>query len=418
MRAVGYVRLSKDTEETTSPARQRGKIKALCKERGWDLVETFEDIDQSAFNGHVRPAYDEMVTRLDDTDAIVFWRPDRLSRSVSDFSKLLDTCQKKKVALVSTDYPIDTSSAMGRAFVQITSVFAELEAGTTSERSRQMMAYKREHGEWVGRVPFGWRLVGKHLERDEDEQRQLQDAARRYVAGDSFNRIAADLGMRTAVLSRILHSERVHEALPEDLSGPLADAILARKYQRIPTSTQSLLGGIARCGVCNATMRTSSTRAGRRGRWGSYRCDAPGHAGIARPWLDERVTEQVLDYIDVDKLLASRKAKPKRTRKVSAIEARLEHLDTQYVEGKLPKGRFDRMNGALLAQLNEAQQGERDNGIDLPAELARNLAQWWPTFAIETQRRIIKAVVETITVAKASGHGPIEPERVQITWRA
>src|SRR5262245_4283737 len=136
-RVYGYVRLSKEDTSSTSPARQRQKIKALCADRGWDLVEMFEDIDVSA-NAVKRPGFDRMMKRLGGCDAIGFWRLDRLARSVSNFSKILDTVQAAKVDLVSTDQPIDTSSAMGRAFVQITAVFAELEWGTTSERSRQM----------------------------------------------------------------------------------------------------------------------------------------------------------------------------------------------------------------------------------------------------------------------------------------
>jgi hypothetical protein len=124
------------------------------------------------------------------------------------------------------------------------------------------------------------------------------------------------------------------------------------------------------------------------------------------------------DYIDVDKLLAARKRKATKSRKASEIEARLELLDVQYVEGKVSKGRFDKMNEALLAQLQEAQQAERANGVDLPADLARNLPKAWPTLALETQRRIVQAVCESIVVTKAAGNGPITPDRVEITWRS
>lgn len=421
MRAFGYVRLSKDTEEATSPQRQRAKIEALCTERGWELLQTFEDIDESAFNGHKRPAYDQMLGRLGEAEAIVFWRPDRLARSVTDFSHLLDTCKERGVHLVSTDYQIDTSSAMGKAFVQLTAVFAELESGNLSERSRQMMAHKREKGEWVGRVPFGWTLVGKHLERNEDEQAVLQEIARRYVGGETANSIARDLGKATSVVSKILNSPRLHEALPDDLSGPLVEALVSRRRDRVPTSRKSLLGGIATCAICGGGLSLASSRGGRAGgRWYTYRCPPVGHVGIAAPWLEDYVTEQVLAYIDTDKLQEAikrqRKARP--TRKVSAIEARLELLDAQLVEGKVSAARFERMNAQLLAQLKAATELERDRGIDLPAELARNLSEKWETMPTATRRRIIAAVVKSITVSKASGHGPITPERVKIEWRS
>jgi DNA invertase Pin-like site-specific DNA recombinase len=419
MRAFGYVRLSKDTEEATSPQRQRAKIEALCKDRGWDLLQTFEDIDESALNGHKRPAYDQMLGRLGEAEAIVFWRPDRLARSVTDFSHLLDTCKEQGVHLVSTDYQIDTSSAMGKAFVQLTAVFAELESGNLSERSRQMMAHKREKGEWVGARPFGWRIVGKHLEQDEGEQAVIQDWARRYVAGEAIHAIGKDYGKPSSVVSKILHSDRVHEALPDELAGQLAEALTSRRRERVPVSRKSLLGGIATCAACGSGLSLASSRGGRAvGRWYSYRC--PPHLGIAAPWLEEYVTEAVLAHIDTDRLheAIKRQRKSRPTRKVSAIEARLELVDQQLVEGKISKARFDRMNTQLLEQLKGAQASERQRGIDLPVELARDLSAKWEGMPVATRRRIIQAVVESITVAKATDHGKIDPRRVKIVWRS
>jgi site-specific DNA recombinase len=418
-RVFGYVRLSKEDANTTSPQRQRERIERLCADRGWDLAETFSDIDVSAFNGTHRPGYDAMIRRLSEVEAIVFWRLDRLSRSVSDFSKLLDHCQTVGVKLVSTDQPIDTSSAMGKAFVQMTSVFAELEAGTTSERSRQMHAYKKDHGEWVGRVPFGWRLVGKHLERDEDQQAVLLDAARRYVAGESFSAIARGHGMATAVLSRILHSERVHDALPDDLAQLLTDALWRRDWKRSPTSAKSLLGGIVRCAECGETMTASSTRARREGRWFSYGCKATGHVHISAGWLDPHVTERVLEAVDSGRLTEAvkRRRKPRRSRAASMIEARLDNLDAEYAAGKIATERFNRMNAQLLEQLRDAQAEERDSGIDLPAEFARDLSARWADLDVQHKRQVILAVVQRIEVSKATGNGPVDPSRVEIVWR-
>jgi hypothetical protein len=135
--------------------------------------------------------------------------------------------------------------------------------------------------------------------------------------------------------------------------------------------------------------------------------------------LEDYVIEQLLAYIDTDRLQEAIKWRRKtgKTRKASEIEARLELLDAQYVEGKVSKARFDRMNTQLLDQLKAAQTTERQRGVDLPAELARNLSEKWPTMPIDTRRRIISAVVESLMVSKATGHGPIDPSRVKIEWR-
>jgi site-specific DNA recombinase len=423
MRAYGYIRLSKEDRDSTSPQRQRERIEKLCAERGWELVETFSDIDVSAFNGKRRGAFDRMMGSLAGADAIVFWRLDRLTRSVAEFSRLLETTQKAGVQLVSTDQPIDTSSAMGKAFVQISSVFAELEAGTTSERSRQMMAYKRGRGEYVGRVPYGWRLVGKNLEPDPKQQAVLQEAARRFVEGQTFSAIAKDLGFLISPLSRMLHSERVLAALPDDLSGRLAAALADRKGERVPTSRMSLLGGIARCGICGGTMTASSTRARRKGRWYSYGCPTAGHVHISGSWLDSYVSEQVVAAIDTGKLIKAikRRMKVKNPRLVSELEARIELLEADhYVGGTVPADRFHRLRGALLEQLKAAQAEERHGGGEIPAALARNLGEQWPQLSVAARRKIISAVlqrVEVQKVAKRIGRG-IDPDRVELVWRA
>ncbi|MFF7391596.1 recombinase family protein [Streptomyces scabiei] len=48
MRAAIYVRLSRETDETTSPERQRAACEALCEARGWEVVAAEEDIDRDA----------------------------------------------------------------------------------------------------------------------------------------------------------------------------------------------------------------------------------------------------------------------------------------------------------------------------------------------------------------------------------
>jgi DNA invertase Pin-like site-specific DNA recombinase len=419
MKVAGYVRLSKDREDTTSPQRQREAIKRLCADRGWELMELFEDIDVSAYNGKARASFVRMMSRLGEFDALVFWKLDRLTRSSVESGQVADACKAAGVNLVATDMDIDTTTAGGKFIYTVLAAAGEMESARIAERAKSMHAYKKERQEWVGRVPFGWRLVGKHLERNEKEQKVLEQAARRIIAGESMNKVGTDLGFQRGVLGHMLNRPQVYEALPADLAGPLAEAMLARRWHRKGPAVLTLLGGVARCSMCGKGLAMGSSRGNRKqGRWYHYRCHEPGHVGIAGPWLNDYVTAQVLDYIDVDKLLAARKRKATKTRKASEIEARLELLDAQYVDGKVSKSRFDKMNEALLAQLQVAQESERANGVDLPADLARNLTAAWPTLALETQRRIIQAVTESIVVTKATGHGPITPDRVKIVWRA
>lgn len=242
--AFGYVRLSKETIGTTSPQRQRQRIEGLCAERGWELVQTFEDIDVSAFNGRHRPAFTKMMSRLSEADALVFWKLDRLSRSSVEAGQIAEACKEAGVDLVATDMNIDTTSAGGRFVYTVLAAAGEMEAATTSERSKAMMRYKRERNEWVGRVPFGWRLDGKQLVADPEQQAVLLEAAKRYAAGETFSAVARDLGFKVAPLIRMLRSERVQEAFPPEVRDDLVIALAGRSLDRVPTSSQSLLGGI------------------------------------------------------------------------------------------------------------------------------------------------------------------------------
>jgi DNA invertase Pin-like site-specific DNA recombinase len=421
MKVAGYVRLSKDREDTTSPQRQREAIKRLCADRGWELMELFEDIDVSAYNGKARASFVRMMSRLGEFDALVFWKLDRLTRSSVESGQVADACKAAGVNLVATDMDIDTTTAGGKFIYTVLAAAGEMESARIAERAKSMHAYKKEREEWVGRVPFGWRLVGKHLERNEKEQKILERAARRIVAGESMNKVGNDLGFQRGVLGHMLNRPQVHEALPRELAGPLAEALLARRWHRKGPAVLTLLGGIARCEMCGKGLAMGSSRGNRKqGRWFHYRCHEPGHVGISGGWLDDYVTEQVLAYIDTDKLQEAikRQRRSLPSRKVSAIEARLELLDSQFTEGKVSKSRFDRMNIQLLEQLKAAQADEHQRGIDLPAELARNLSQKWEGMPVSTRRRIIAAVVESITVSKAKSHGPIGPERVKIEWRS
>ncbi|HEX6208145.1 MAG TPA: recombinase family protein, partial [Actinomycetota bacterium] len=100
MQAFGYVRISKLDERTTSPARQRQEIERLCASRGWELSKTFEDLDVSGYNGKRRPGLERMLSRMDEVDAIVFWKLDRLARGVSKFYEILQRAEASNVALV------------------------------------------------------------------------------------------------------------------------------------------------------------------------------------------------------------------------------------------------------------------------------------------------------------------------------
>ena len=127
----------------------------------------------------------------------------------------------------------------------------------------------------------------------------------------------------------------------------------------------------------------------------------------------------MVDAIDTGKLLDAIRRRRARTpsRKASEIEARIELLDEMFTAGKIAKARYERSNAQLVDQLAAAHSAEADAGIDIPADLARNLGERWDDLTVTAQRRIIRAVLERVEIAKASGHGPVDPDRLRLIWR-
>jgi hypothetical protein len=95
-------------------------------------------------------------------------------------------------------------------------------------------------------VPRGFRRSGKTIEPDPERFAEIEEAARRYVAGESLRRIALDIGIHHPNLARMLRSDRAVEALPPELGARLVQE-LAHRGRTGSRAVRSLLGGIARC---------------------------------------------------------------------------------------------------------------------------------------------------------------------------
>ncbi|WP_426237118.1 recombinase family protein [Pararhizobium sp. DWP1-1-3] len=99
---------------------------------------------------------DELRTLLDFMragDTVVVTRIDRLARSIADLGAIVKELETRGVALKATEQPIDTSSAAGRAFLQMLGVFAEFETAIRKERQLEGIAKAKAEGVYKGRKP-------------------------------------------------------------------------------------------------------------------------------------------------------------------------------------------------------------------------------------------------------------------------
>jgi DNA invertase Pin-like site-specific DNA recombinase len=90
---------------------------------------------------------------------IIVPKVDRLGRDVIDINQTVRRFEQLGVRILFLDINVDTRTPMGRAFMQIAAVFAELELARIRERIQSALDQKRANGLLTGTVPFGWDAV-------------------------------------------------------------------------------------------------------------------------------------------------------------------------------------------------------------------------------------------------------------------
>lgn len=155
---VAYVRGSTEKQENTIEAQETG-IRRYCAALGLEVSAVFADSGISGSTTFMeRPAVVQMLEHMKEhgITSIVFTKLDRAFRSVRDCVLTLDEWAAQGVSFHIIEQKIDTSNAMGRAFLQIMAVLAELENGQRSERQKAAFAVMRDNAHRCGAIPYGW----------------------------------------------------------------------------------------------------------------------------------------------------------------------------------------------------------------------------------------------------------------------
>ena len=99
------------------------------------------------------------------------YKLDRISRSILDFSNMMNLFQQYQVEFVSSTEKFDTSTPMGRAMLNICIVFAQLERETIQKRVSDAYYSRSQKGfRMGGKPPYGYRLEEILMERSEERR--------------------------------------------------------------------------------------------------------------------------------------------------------------------------------------------------------------------------------------------------------
>ena len=139
---------------------------ASQKPEGWATIR--ERYDDGGFSGGSleRPALARLIKDIKDglVDVVVVYKIDRLSRSLVDFTRLVDVFDRHDVTFVSVTQSFNTTSSMGRLTLNILLSFAQFEREVIGERIRDKFAASRKRGLWMGgTVPLGYAVKDRKL---------------------------------------------------------------------------------------------------------------------------------------------------------------------------------------------------------------------------------------------------------------
>jgi site-specific DNA recombinase len=455
--AALYCRISSDPRDTgLGIDRQREECAALATARGLRVVATHVDNDVSAYSGKRRPGYLALLEAIEAgrVDVVVAWHPDRLHRSPLELEGFIAAVEKADVAVHTvTAGQWDLSTATGRFFARQLGGVARYESEHRGERLKAKLAQNAHRGVTHGRPTYGWR--GGYDENrnrrdvlDPTEAEVVRGIARDILAGKSIRSITKDLNecgvasprggewqkgmVRHLVLRPRNAGVRVHQGqeIGEGTWEPLLDrgtfeqvrAVLADPARRtsVGTAAAHLLSGIARCGVCAATMRFAMNRT-----VPSYRCSGRSCVSRRAENVDSLVIEVVLGRLarpDAADLLAPSR-RPERAQaaeEARSLRARLDNAADDYADGKIDARQLERITARLRPRLTDAEARARTvddypllDGL-VGQERAREV---WGTRTLAQQRAIVDALVTVTVLPTRQGAREFDPRSVDILWR-
>jgi site-specific DNA recombinase len=272
---------------------------------GW--VALPERYDDGACSGATvdRPALQRLLADVADgkIDVVLVYKIDRFSRSLLDFTKLIEVLESHQASLVAVTQQFNTTTSMGRLTLNILLSFAQFEREVIAERIRDKVGAARRRGKYLGGIPpLGYSVdhERKRLIVDPVEATLVRTIFSRYRELRSIVALVRELNgklIRTKSwtkrdgtardgvpwhkgnLGKLLHNPiyiglvRYHDQtypgeqetivdrnLWDDVQAALA-ANSRQREDRARGSQPALLKGLLRCGHCDAPMGLTSTRA-------------------------------------------------------------------------------------------------------------------------------------------------------------
>jgi site-specific DNA recombinase len=205
-RCAVYTRKSSEEgleQDFNSLHAQREACEAFIKSQageGWRLVKTAYDDGGLSGGTMERPALRRLLSDINQglVDVVVVYKVDRLTRSLTDFAKMVEVFDARGVSFVAVTQQFNTTTSMGRLTLNVLLSFAQFEREVTGERIRDKIAASKQKGMWMGGlVPLGYDVHERRLAINQSEAETVREIFRRYLELGSVRLLMEDLNRRS-----------------------------------------------------------------------------------------------------------------------------------------------------------------------------------------------------------------------------
>jgi DNA invertase Pin-like site-specific DNA recombinase len=450
VRFVAYVRVSttagRDPATETSAPDQRRAIEQHAAARGLEVAEWVEDFDESGGRWE-RPGFQRALAMVSagEADGLIVAKLDRFSRSLLDALNGIKMIDEAGGQFVSVADDFDTTAPMGRAMMQVSGVFAELERERIRENWQMQRADAVARGVQLGRAPAGYRRTADGtLELDSEAAPAIREVFLRRAAGASWEDLATFLDERlprpnggawnrrtiaALVKRRTYLGEIRHGTVKTNAHEPLVTRAEWEAAQGDPHGPQrrsgSLLAGLVRCAGCSYTMTRTIG-----GGHAVYRCrrrHAGGHCpepvAVSLDRLDAHVEGIFLAWAREQGLTLESTARTARAERALAeledAEAELAAYRDETLVAIIGREAF----AAGLVQRQKTVDGARRALADAQATtelpLGLTVDDLWEAGGTSDQAALLAGAVDAVFVRRARSRGQGTPigDRARVLWR-
>jgi len=297
-----YLRVSTDRQATEGDSleEQESELRKYCDYRNFKIHKLYIERGKSGGDTN-RPEYQALIKDIKARkfDAVVVKKIDRLSRSLLDFEALMVLLDSHGVDFISLREQFDTTTAIGKAMLRITLIFAQLEREQTAERIKDVFTYRAEQGLYNGGTrPFGYDSLSSELIAHKYEKKAVQFIFENFIKTKSTTIVARNAnteGYRTRngalwdkrqIHKILIHpvyagkirwngiiSNGIHQPLVTEETFETTQQIFKdRSYQRKSAKVMGLLKDVLICANCNGPMTPNYTQKKNKVRYYYYRC--------------------------------------------------------------------------------------------------------------------------------------------------